>query len=107
MKTDLEGAHEGLIDTHHSSSVIKFSTVVRSREESDQLTLGKELIAVLYHLSITRTTYISQKLNHLSDSQTYRPHILTLFIQLILWKISKTGATKYQILRVKLHQIHF
>jgi len=65
MWTDLEGTHERLINTHHCSSVVKLSTVVRSREQCHQLTLGKELIAILYHLSITQTTH-TLTLNHLS-----------------------------------------
>jgi len=31
-ETDLEGAHERLVYTHHGSSVVKLSAVVRSRE---------------------------------------------------------------------------
>ena len=29
---DLKGTHQGFIHTHHSSSIIKLPTVVRSRE---------------------------------------------------------------------------
>ena len=46
----LEGAHQSLINTHHGTSVVKLATVVRSREQRHELALGKELIAVFYHL---------------------------------------------------------
>jgi len=75
LRGDLEGAHESLINTHHRASVVKLSTVVRSWEQGHQLTLGKELIAVLYHLSITQTTH-THYLYHLSITQTTHTHYL-------------------------------
>jgi len=53
--TNLEGAHQRLINTHHRAGVVKLSAVVWCREQSYQLTLGKEFIAVFYHLSTTHT----------------------------------------------------
>ena len=50
IPTHLEGAHQCLVHTHHGSSIVKLPTVVGSREEGHQLTLGKELVAILYHL---------------------------------------------------------
>jgi len=58
MQTHLERAHQRLINTHHGSGVVKLSTVVRCWEQSHQLTLGKELVAIFYHLSITQTTHM-------------------------------------------------
>jgi len=70
---DLERTHQRLIDTHHGAGVVELSAVVRRREQSHQLTLGKELIAVLNHLSITPTTHTVTPLT--SDyTQTDRQH---------------------------------
>jgi len=49
-KTYLERAEEALVHTHHGTRIVKLSTVIGSTEESDQLSLGEELIAVLDHL---------------------------------------------------------
>lgn len=46
----LEGTHESLIYTHHSSSVIKLPTVVWRRKYCYKLPLGKELIPILNNL---------------------------------------------------------
>lgn len=46
----LEGAHEGFIHRHHSASVIKLPTVIRSREKRHQLSFGEEFIAIFHHL---------------------------------------------------------
>lgn len=46
----LEGTHEGLVHAHHCPSIVKLSTIVGRWEESDKLSLGKELITVLHHL---------------------------------------------------------
>lgn len=48
--THLKGAHESLIDAHHGAGVVKLPAVVGGREQGDQLTLGKEFIAVLHDL---------------------------------------------------------
>jgi hypothetical protein len=47
---DLEAAHEGIVDRHHSSCIVELTAVVRSREESHKLALGKEFVAILYDL---------------------------------------------------------
>lgn len=47
---DLEGAHEGLVHTHHGTSIVKLATVVGGREECHQLPFGKELVAIFYNL---------------------------------------------------------
>ena len=49
---NLERAHQCLINRHHRAGVVELSAVVRSREESDQLTLRKELVSILDHLKI-------------------------------------------------------
>lgn len=48
--TDLEGAHEGLIYTHHCAGIVEFAAVIWCREDGDKLALGKELVAILHHL---------------------------------------------------------
>lgn len=47
---DLERAHQRLVDGHHSTSVVEFAAVVGCRKQSDQLPLGKELVAILDNL---------------------------------------------------------
>ena len=47
---NLEGTHESLIDTHHSSRVIEFSAVIWCRENGNQLSLSEELVAVFHDL---------------------------------------------------------
>ena len=47
---DLEGAQERLVHRHERSGVVELSAEVRRREDGDQLTLGKKLVAVLYNL---------------------------------------------------------
>lgn len=44
---NLEGAQQALVHTHHCASVVELSAVVGRREQRDQLTLAKELVAVL------------------------------------------------------------
>ena len=48
--TNLEGAQQALIDTHHSTSVVELSAVIGRAEQRDQLTLRKEFVAVLHNL---------------------------------------------------------
>jgi len=47
---NLEAAHQSVINRHHCPSVIKLSAVVRSAEQGHQLSLCKELVAILYNL---------------------------------------------------------
>lgn len=44
---DLKATSQVLINTHKSTSIIKLPTIVRCREEGDQLAFGKELVAIL------------------------------------------------------------
>ena len=46
----LEGAHEGFVNTHHATCIVKLPAVVWSREKCDQLAFGKELISILHNL---------------------------------------------------------
>ena len=46
----LKGAHEVLINCHHAPSVVIIPTIIRSGEQSHQLSPGKELVAILHHL---------------------------------------------------------
>ena len=53
MQTNLEGAHEGIINTHHCTSIVELSAVVGCRKESDKLSFCIELVSVLYNLMCT------------------------------------------------------
>ena len=46
----LEGAHEGLVHTHHGTRVIELAAIVRRRKESHQLPPSEELVPVLHDL---------------------------------------------------------
>lgn len=48
----LKRAHESLIHTHHGTSIVKFPTIVGCREQGDQLSLCKKLIAILNNLQV-------------------------------------------------------
>lgn len=50
MQSYLEGAEEGFIHRHHSSCIVKLSTVIWCREQSDQLSLGEEFITIFNNL---------------------------------------------------------
>lgn len=50
LNTHLEGAHERLVHTHHGTGVVKLPTIVRSREEGDELPLREKLITIFHHL---------------------------------------------------------
>ena len=49
-KTNLEGTQQALVDTHHGTGIVEFSTVVRCAEQSNQLTLRKEFVTILNNL---------------------------------------------------------
>lgn len=71
----LKRAHKSLVDTHHSTSIVEFTTIVGRREKSDQLTFGKELVAVLDDLM--GATYqvevvFVKKLGHHFDAERER-----------------------------------
>lgn len=53
--THLERAQETLIDTHHGTRVVEFTTVVRRAEQRHQLALREELVPILHNL--VRTAY--------------------------------------------------
>jgi hypothetical protein len=47
---NLERAHQSFIHAHHCSSIIELVTIVRGRENSDELSLGKEFVSVFNDL---------------------------------------------------------
>jgi len=47
---DLKRAHQGLINAHHSPTIVKLSAIVGGTENGNQLPLGKELVPILYDL---------------------------------------------------------
>jgi hypothetical protein len=49
----LERAEQALVDTHHSTGIVKLATVIGRTEQRDQLTLGEELVAVFHNLMRT------------------------------------------------------
>lgn len=65
LNTHLEGAHERLVHTHHGTGIVKLPTIVRSREEGDELPLCEKLITIFHHLRteirVVNTTYSKQK----------------------------------------------
>ena len=46
----LEGAHQCLVHRHHPPGVIKLSTVVGGREQSDKLPFGEKLVTIFDNL---------------------------------------------------------
>lgn len=46
----LEGTHESVVHTHHGTGVVELAAVVGSTEQSDELPLGEEFVAVLHDL---------------------------------------------------------
>lgn len=60
----LEGTHEGLVDAHHATCVVKLPAVIWSGEKCDQLAFGKELVSILHNLrrytKCYRTAYRDQ-----------------------------------------------
>lgn len=53
--TNLERAEQALVNTHHCTCIVEFTTVVGCAEKRDQLALGEEFVTVLNNLM--RTTY--------------------------------------------------
>lgn len=48
--TYLERTQQTLIHTHHSSCIVKLSTVVRRAEQCHQLSLGEEFVPIFHDL---------------------------------------------------------
>jgi hypothetical protein len=48
--TYLEGAEQALVDAHHGTCIVEFTTVVGRTEQCDELALGEELVAILHNL---------------------------------------------------------
>lgn len=54
MLKNLERVHLTFINTYHCNSIVKATTVVRSREYNSKLSIRKKVITILYNLlSIT------------------------------------------------------
>lgn len=47
---NLETAHESLIDGHQSTGVVEFTAVVYGTENSDELSVSKEFVAIINDL---------------------------------------------------------
>lgn len=47
---DLERAQQALIHTHHGAGIVELTTVIRSREQRYQLSLGEEFVTIFHHL---------------------------------------------------------
>ena len=47
---NLKWTHEGIIDRHHSPRVVKLSTVVGSRKDSNQFTTGEKFVTIFHDL---------------------------------------------------------
>lgn len=48
--TNLERAEQALVYAHHGTCVVELATVVGGTEQSDELALGEELVAIFYDL---------------------------------------------------------
>jgi hypothetical protein len=46
----LETTHEGIVDTHHGSRIVKLAAIIRRGEKGHELTLAEEFVAVFYDL---------------------------------------------------------
>jgi hypothetical protein len=46
----LEGAEQALVDAHHRTSIVEFTTIVRCAEKCYELALRKELVSILHDL---------------------------------------------------------
>jgi hypothetical protein len=51
--TNLEGAEQTFVHAHHGAGVVELATVVGGAEQRNELTLGEELVAILYDLMCT------------------------------------------------------
>jgi hypothetical protein len=47
---NLEGTHQSFVNAHHCASIIKFTTIIGSREYGDKLSVSKEFIPILDNL---------------------------------------------------------
>lgn len=72
MYTYLEGTHEGFINTHHAARIIKFPTVVWSREKCDQLAFGEELVSILHNLLEDTRHYSNAYSNQYQETASLR-----------------------------------
>lgn len=48
--THLERAKQRLVDAHHCTSIVEFTTIVGGAEQRDQLPLREELVSIFHNL---------------------------------------------------------
>jgi len=87
---DLEGAHQGLIDAHHSPSIVELSTIVWSREEGHELPLCKEFISILDNLMCPADEVQVVPLEEVGDdvtskSEAHAPVVLSPPLNVLIW----------------------
>jgi hypothetical protein len=46
----LEGAEQALVNTHHSTCIVKFTAVVGCTKQGDKLSLREEFVSIFYDL---------------------------------------------------------
>ena len=70
-KAYLEGAQEGLINTHHAPRVVKLPAVVWGGEKGHQLSFGEKLVAILHNLK--KSSHFATKLDVDPQRTTMHP----------------------------------
>lgn len=53
----MERTHQSFINTHHRTSIIKFTTIIGGREYGDKLSVSKEFIPILDNLTSHHMQY--------------------------------------------------
>lgn len=53
----LERTHQCFINTHHGTSIVKFTTVIWSREYGNKLSISKKLITILNNLHKNKVSH--------------------------------------------------
>lgn len=69
----LEWTHECVIDRHHATRIVEFSTIVGCWEKSHQLSFGEELVSVLHHLQ-QRETFWARSFSQNHRANNRRTH---------------------------------
>lgn len=100
---NLERAHEGVINTHHCSSIVKFTAIVGSTKYRHQLSAREKLIAILNNL-VSSADQIqimsSQKLRHniFTEGKRYSAVIFTpsdnIFVRIGPQQIAKKTSVR-------------
>ena len=97
---DLETAHKSIINWHHSTCIIEFSTIVRGTEKCNKLSLGKEFIAIFHNLmcstdQINVMLFIEGWNNFLTEGKTDSSVVFTptLNVLIRIWPKEITKET--------------